>query len=87
MNRSKFEATWMSIDGARLGLTAPTWYSPVVKRRCRMSFWFVATRNPWIGTPIFWSIQPASTLPKFPVGTTNSALARSEAVRRSHAWR
>ena len=85
MNRSKFEATWMSIDGARLGLTRSTRYSPVVKSRCRRSFWFVATRKPRIGTPIFWSIQPASTLPKFPVGTTNSASARSAAGSRSQA--
>jgi hypothetical protein len=33
----------MSIEGARLGLTSPTRYSPVVKSRWRMSFWFVAT--------------------------------------------
>ena len=50
-----------------------------------MSFWFVATLNPRIGTPICCSNQPASTFPKFPVGTTNSTTVRCSAGSLSHA--
>ena len=52
-----------------------------------MSFRLVATLKLPIGTPIFCSIQPARTFPKFPVGTTNSTAGRAPAGSRSQAWR
>jgi hypothetical protein len=38
-----------------------------------------------MGTPICCSSQPASTLPKLPVGTTNSARSRCAGGSRSQA--
>lgn len=39
------------------------------------------------GDAHFWSIQPARTLPKLPVGTTKSAVERMFSGRRSQAER
>src|ERR1700760_71073 len=70
----------MSIDGARLGSTRSTTYWPVAKNRCRMSLRLVATLKPRIGTSMRSSIQPAKTLPKLPVGTTNSIRSWPDAL-------
>ena len=70
-NRSKFDDTWMSIDGLSVGTTSRVDMSPSLTKRVRMSLVFDATRKSRIGAPISRAIQPDSTLPKLPVGTLN----------------
>ncbi len=70
-SRSKFDDTWMSIDGLSVGTTSRVVMSPDVTKRVRMSFVFEAITKSLIGAPISRAIQPASTLPKLPVGTLN----------------
>ena len=78
----------MSIDGARLGWTGPT---PVVAGREEAVKDVVLVRGDLeargSGPPSAAAASPARTLPKFPVGTTNSASARSAAGSPSQAWR
>ncbi len=68
-SRSKFDDTWMSIDGLKVGTTSRVVMSPAVTKRVRMSFVLEAITKSLIGAPISRAIQPAKTLPKFPVGT------------------
>lgn len=42
-HRSKLLEMEMSMDGEEVCVTCALWYSPVLKKRCRMSFTFVAT--------------------------------------------
>ena len=69
--RSKFDGTWMSIDGLRVGTTGRVLMSLSSMNRVTMSLVFDETTKSRIGAPICRAIQPASTLPKFPVGTLN----------------
>ena len=61
----------MSMLGLSVGTTVSATIERVSKNRVRMSFWFEPTTSEWIGAPMRRAIQPASTLPKFPVGTLN----------------
>ena len=61
----------MSIDGLSVGTTSRVVMSPSLTKRVRMSLVFDAMMKSRIGAPISRAIQPASTLPKLPVGTLN----------------
>ena len=50
--RSKLLATWMSMLGLIVGWTSPALYSPLAKKRARMSLRLVATISWAIGRPI-----------------------------------
>ncbi len=71
-SRSKFDDTWMSIDGDSVGTTSSALITRVSKKRVRMSLVFEPTTRRGIGVPISRAIHPASTLPKLPVGTLKS---------------
>ncbi len=75
--RSKFDDTWMSIDGLSDGTTGDVLMSLSTKKRVRMSLTFEPTMKPSIGAPICRAIQPDRTLPKLPVGTLNVSGPRS----------
>jgi hypothetical protein len=50
--RSKFEATWMSIDGDEVATTSRVSYDPVASVRARMSLTLVAITSFSIGRPM-----------------------------------
>ena len=50
---SKLLATWISILGEMVSETFSTSYDPLEIALCKISFWFVATINLFIGSPIF----------------------------------
>ena len=54
-----------------MGTTSRVVMSASFTKRDRMSLVFDATMKSRIGAPISRAIQPASTLPKLPVGTLN----------------
>ena len=68
--------------GLRVGTTGSIDNVPVSSQRVRMSLVFDATTKPATSRPICWATQPASTLPKFPVGTlkTGEPSARSRSA-------
>ena len=45
-------ASFLSMDGLIDGTTVSIRYSPVVKHRCKISFWLVATTKRSIGSPM-----------------------------------
>ena len=51
-SRSKFDDTWMSIEGEAVGTTARTSYVPVASVRTRMSLTLVAMVSRSTGNPI-----------------------------------
>ena len=58
-----------------VGTTGSIVSAPVSSQRVRMSLVFEATTKPATSRPICWATQPASTLPKLPVGTLNTGAA------------
>ena len=64
----------MSMLGLSVGTTDVICIACVSKNRVRISLLFDPTISFSIGAPICFAIQPASTLPKLPVGTLNEAL-------------
>ena len=67
--RSKLDETWMSMLGLNVGTTSEVTMVRVSKNRVRMSLQLEPTIRCSIGAPVRRAIQPARTLPKFPVGT------------------
>ena len=57
--------------GLIVGTTSSVTNDPLVTHRVMMSFRFEPMMNRSIGVPIRRAYQPASTLPKLPVGTAN----------------
>ena len=66
-----FELTWMSIAGLMVGTTSSVIRAPFVTHRATMSLRFDPMMKRSIGVPMRRAYQPASTLPKLPVGTAN----------------
>ena len=77
-SRSKFELTWMSIDGDSDGSTGAIDMSLLSRNRVRISLRFDPTMKRATGRPIRRAAQAARTLPKLPVGT-EKATSRSGA--------
>ena len=77
-SRSKFDDTWMSIDGLSDGTTVRVRMSLSLKKRVRMSLAFEATSSRSIGAPICLAIQPENTLPKLPLGTQKVTVAAKD---------
>ena len=59
----------MSIDGLSVGTTPDATIDCESKKRVRMSLVLEPTMSESTSAPISPAIQPASTLPKLPVGT------------------
>ena len=61
----------MSMLGLHVGTTSVVMSAPVAIQRAKMSLALEPITKRSIGVPIRRAYQPASTLPKLPVGTAN----------------